>query len=73
MALEMKTNCQICDQSLEQDSEAYICVYECTFCAPCTEERQNVCPNCGGELVRRPKETIKAKRYRFAFYCFLSI
>ncbi|WP_033795601.1 DUF1272 domain-containing protein, partial [Bacillus thuringiensis] len=26
MALEMKTNCQICDQSLEQDSEAYICV-----------------------------------------------
>ena len=67
MALQMKTNCQICDQSLEQDSEAYICVYECTFCAPCTEERHNVCPNCGGELVRRPKETIKAKRYRFAF------
>ena len=56
MALEMKTNCQICDQSLEQDSEAYICVYECTFCAPCTEERHNVCPNCGGELVRRPKK-----------------
>ena len=67
MTLEMKTNCQICDQSLEQDSEAYICVYECTFCAPCTEERHNVCPNCGGELVRRPKRIIKAKRYRFAF------
>ena len=58
MALEMKTNCQICDQSLEQDSEAYICVYECTFCAPCTEERHNVCPNCG-ELVRRPKRNNK--------------
>ncbi|EJV62526.1 DUF1272 domain-containing protein [Bacillus wiedmannii] len=56
MALEMKTNCQICDQSLESNSEAYICVYECTFCAPCTEERQNVCPNCGGELARRPKK-----------------
>ena len=70
MALKMKTNCQICDQSLEQDSEAYICVYECTFCAPCTEERHNVCPNCGGELVRRPKRTIKAKRYRFAFIVF---
>ncbi|MEC2439319.1 DUF1272 domain-containing protein, partial [Bacillus cereus] len=27
-----------------------------TFCAPCTEERQNVCPNCGGELERRPKK-----------------
>ncbi len=38
MTLQMKTNCQICDQSLEQDSEAYICVYECTFCAPCTEK-----------------------------------
>ena len=59
MALQMKTNCQICDQSLEQDSEAYICVYECTFCAPCTEERHNVCPNCGGELVRRPKRNSK--------------
>ncbi|PQZ52670.1 MULTISPECIES: DUF1272 domain-containing protein [Bacillus] len=56
MALEMKTNCQICDHSLQPDSEAYICVYECTFCAPCTEERQNVCPNCGGELVRRPRK-----------------
>ncbi|WP_249652139.1 DUF1272 domain-containing protein, partial [Lysinibacillus sp. D4A1_S13] len=29
---------------------------ECTFCVPCTEERHNVCPNCGGELVRRPKK-----------------
>ncbi|MEC0000303.1 DUF1272 domain-containing protein, partial [Bacillus cereus] len=28
----------------------------CTYCAPCTEERHNVCPNCGGELVRRPKK-----------------
>ncbi|MEC2377280.1 DUF1272 domain-containing protein, partial [Bacillus thuringiensis] len=22
----------------------------------CKEERHNVCPNCGGELVRRPKK-----------------
>ena len=69
MALEMKTNCQICDQSLEQDSEAYICVYECTFCAPCTEERHNVCPNCGGELVRRPK-IIKSKAISLCFLLF---
>ena len=27
MALEMKTNCQICDHSLQPDSEAYI--YAC--------------------------------------------
>ncbi|MFZ3198466.1 MAG: DUF1272 domain-containing protein, partial [Bacillus mycoides] len=46
----------------------------CTFCAPCTEERPNVCPNCGGELVRRPKKKEKkAKRYRFAFFCFWGI
>ena len=68
MALQMKTNCQICDQSLEQDSEAYICVYECTFCAPCTEERHNVCPNCGGELVRRPKKNSKSKAISLCFF-----
>ncbi|MGH9821468.1 MAG: DUF1272 domain-containing protein, partial [Pyrinomonadaceae bacterium] len=31
-----------------------ICTYECTFCAACTKEMNAVCPNCGGELVRRP-------------------
>ncbi|PEB51883.1 DUF1272 domain-containing protein [Bacillus pseudomycoides] len=56
MSLEMKTNCQTCNASLQTDSEAYICVYECTFCAPCTEKTQQICPNCGGELVRRPKK-----------------
>ena len=56
MALEMKTNCQTCNTSLQTDSEVYICVYECTFCAPCTEKTQQICPNCGGELVRRPKK-----------------
>ncbi|MGF9966043.1 DUF1272 domain-containing protein [Bacillus rhizoplanae] len=55
MALEMKKNCQSCNTSLQGDSEAYICVYECTFCLPCTENTHHVCPNCGGELVRRPK------------------
>ena len=32
-----------------------ICSYECTFCAACADEvLKGVCPNCGGELVRRP-------------------
>jgi hypothetical protein len=32
-----------------------ICSFECTFCRPCAETRlQGYCPNCGGELVRRP-------------------
>ncbi len=37
-------------------AEAMICTFECTFCADCVGDRalRGVCPNCGGELVRRP-------------------
>jgi hypothetical protein len=32
-----------------------ICSFECTFCADCARDRlTGRCPNCGGELVRRP-------------------
>ncbi|MEE2565153.1 DUF1272 domain-containing protein [Hyphobacterium marinum] len=56
MALEMKPACQSCERALEPTGEAFICTYECTFCAPCTEDTHaHVCPNCGGELVRRPR------------------
>lgn len=55
MALEMRTSCEKCGASLARDAEAYICIYECTFCRTCTGEMKNVCPNCGGELVRRPR------------------
>jgi len=35
--------------------EAFICSFECTFCRDCVDgELAGVCPNCGGELVRRP-------------------
>ncbi|WP_235715062.1 DUF1272 domain-containing protein [Halalkalibacter akibai] len=37
------------------ETNAYICTHECTFCEPCTEKMSHICPNCGGELVRRPK------------------
>jgi uncharacterized protein len=45
-----------CDRDLPPDSpDARICSFECTFCAACAAERlAGVCPNCGGELVRRP-------------------
>ena len=33
---------------------AFICSFECTFCAPCAEALDDVCPNCAGELVDRP-------------------
>ena len=54
--LELRPNCECCDRDLPPASrEAMICTYECTFCADCaTRVLQNVCPNCGGELVRRP-------------------
>jgi hypothetical protein len=55
MALEMKAACEKCGQPLAQTDDASICVYECTFCAPCTSALESVCPNCGGELVRRPR------------------
>ena len=55
MALEMKPACQRCDEARAADGEAYVCSYECTFCAGCTEAMGAVCPNCGGELVRRPR------------------
>ena len=51
----MKTMCEGCALALELDAEAYICSYDCTFCADCASRRQNMCPNCGGELVRRPR------------------
>ncbi|NNE67528.1 MAG: DUF1272 domain-containing protein [Pyrinomonadaceae bacterium] len=55
MALEMRKICEKCQEHLEADSTAFICSYECTFCSKCTEELNLVCPNCSGELVRRPK------------------
>lgn len=55
MALEMKPACQRCDGPLAASGEAYVCSYECTFCPSCTEAMDAVCPNCGGELVRRPR------------------
>lgn len=57
MALEMKTKCQKCEEEkLDGQSNAYICVYECTFCEDCSVEMSFNCPNCGGELVKRPRK-----------------
>ena len=54
--LEMRNSCERCDQPLGQDAVAFICSYECTFCNSCAnEELAGTCPNCGGELVHRPR------------------
>jgi hypothetical protein len=54
--LELRPNCECCDADLPPESrEAMICTYECTFCRSCAESLLfGICPNCGGELVRRP-------------------
>ncbi|MBL8421870.1 MAG: DUF1272 domain-containing protein [Dechloromonas sp.] len=55
--LQLRPNCECCDKNLPPDSpEARICSFECTFCASCTEDRLGgECPNCGGELLPRPR------------------
>jgi hypothetical protein len=57
MALELRPNCECCDKDLPPAAaDALICSFECTFCLDCAANRLpgGRCPNCGGELVRRP-------------------
>jgi hypothetical protein len=58
MALEMKTRCEKCGANLLPSDEAYICTFECTFCPNCAERLKKICPNRGGELVRRPRKKL---------------
>ena len=55
MTLEMRTACERCGAALDHGADAAICSHECTFCPACAEAMEHVCPNCGGELVRRPR------------------
>ncbi len=55
VSLVMKERCERCGRALPWDGEAHICSNECTFCAQCTRDLRASCPNCGGELVRRPR------------------
>lgn len=54
--LELRPNCECCDRDLPPASlDAMMCTFECTFCADCARDRfAGTCPNCTGELVRRP-------------------
>jgi hypothetical protein len=56
MALEMRETCERCGNALPKDSPvARICSFECTFCRACADAMENRCPNCGGELLPRPR------------------
>jgi hypothetical protein len=55
--LEMRDTCERCEAPLPPSSDAArICSFECTFCASCADgDLAGTCPNCGGELVARPR------------------
>ncbi|MEE9268689.1 MAG: DUF1272 domain-containing protein [Candidatus Krumholzibacteria bacterium] len=53
----MRERCEKCDRHLLAD-DAYICSYECAFCEECARGQDFICPNCAGELVRRPKRNM---------------
>ena len=55
--LQLRPNCECCDRDLPALShDAFICSFECTFCRTCAEAKlRGKCPNCGGELVARPR------------------
>jgi len=55
MPLEMRAVCERCGNALAPDGDVRICSFECTFCVSCAESMDDVCPNCGGELVARPR------------------
>jgi hypothetical protein len=59
--LEMRPDCERCGVDLPAHvAGAFICSFECTFCADCSDALDERCPNCGGELLDRPTRA-KAK------------
>lgn len=54
--LQLRPGCECCDRDLPPAStQAMICSFECTFCTDCAANvLGGICPNCSGELVRRP-------------------
>lgn len=64
--LTLRPNCECCNEDLAGDSDAaYICSFECTFCAHCAIATLACqCPTCAGELVRRPRRApAKLEKY----------
>lgn len=53
--LEMRPDCEKCGVDLPAQAHgAFICSFECTFCANCSDRMDEICPNCGGDLLDRP-------------------
>ena len=63
--LDMRPDCERCGADLPAEAPgAFICSFECTFCAECAEVLDDTCPNCAGELMDRPT---RAKRLHEKF------
>lgn len=61
--LEMRPDCERCGTDLPANVHgAFICSFECTFCAECADALDERCPNCGGELMDRPTRVGQALR-----------
>jgi hypothetical protein len=60
--LELRPNCECCDVDLSPaDEDVWICTFECTWCGPCARDVLGmICPNCDGELARRPRRPVAA-------------
>ena len=57
--LEMRDVCERCGAATPAgEPGAMICSFECTFCTTCAEATERACPNCGGELVARPRRVV---------------
>ncbi|NRA22988.1 MAG: DUF1272 domain-containing protein [Oleispira sp.] len=52
--LKMRKNCERCGIPTPAKDLVFICSFECNFCQDCNEKLQSICPNCDGELVKRP-------------------
>ncbi|MBG7620058.1 DUF1272 domain-containing protein [Herbaspirillum sp. AP02] len=59
--LELRPSCECCDKGLPPEStEARIYSFECSFCAKCAPDTlKSKCPNCGRELVARPRRPLE--------------
>ena len=58
--LEMRPDCERGGTDLPaENAGAFICSFECTFCAECADALDDMCPNCGGELMDRPTRAKK--------------
>ena len=59
--LTMHPDCRRCGADLPAQADgAFICSFECTYCAECADILDDRCPECGGELRDRPVRTGKA-------------